>query len=79
MLTGGLLMIAALPAYVLAMLTNDVMTFIVTALIGGCLIFCAGPSLFAGIHIVCGSARRATAIALLYLVMNSVGLGGGPA
>ena len=78
MLTG-LLMIAALPAYVLALLTHDFMIFAITALIGGCLIFCAGPSLFAGIHMVCGSRRRATAIALLYLVMNSVGLGGGPA
>jgi len=78
MLTG-ILMIAALPAYVLALLTHDFNLFIVAAMIGGCLIFCAGPSMFAGIHIVCGSPRRATAIALLYFVMNSIGLGGGPA
>lgn len=78
-LLTGLLMIAALPAYVLALATHDFGLFVVAALIGGCLIFCAGPSLFAGIHIVCGSPRRATAIAVLYFVMNSIGLGGGPA
>lgn len=78
MLTG-LLMLAAFPAYVLALLTQDFTLFVVAAMIGGCLIFCAAPSLFAGIHIICGSPRRATAIALLYFVMNSIGLGGGPA
>lgn len=78
MLTG-LLMLAALPAYVLALLTQDLYLFVIAATIGGCLIFCAAPALFAGIHIVCGSPRRATAIAVLYFVMNSIGLGGGPA
>ena len=77
-LLTGLFMFAALPAYLVALLSNDFNVFIVAALIGGCLVFGAGPSLFAGIHIVCGSPRRATAIALLYFVMNSVGLGGGP-
>lgn len=78
-LLTGLLMIAALPAYFVALLTQDLTIFIVGALIGGCLMFAAGPSLFAGIHLVCGSPRRATAIALLYFMMNSIGLGGGPA
>jgi MFS family permease len=78
-LLTGLLMIAALPAYLIALLTSDFTIFVISALIGGCLIFGAGPSLFAGIHIVCGSPRRATAIALLYFMMNSIGLGGGPA
>lgn len=77
-LLTGLLMIAALPAYLVALLTHDLNIFVVGALIGGCLVFGAGPSLFAGIHIVCGSQRRATAIALLYFMMNSIGLGGGP-
>lgn len=71
-------MIAAFPAYVVALLTTDFTVFAVAALIGGCLVFGAGPSLFAGIHIICGTRRRATAIALLYFLMNSIGLGGGP-
>ncbi|MFC4311751.1 spinster family MFS transporter [Steroidobacter flavus] len=75
----GWLMIAALPFFLIAMLSHDLTLFVVCALIGGCLVFGAGPSLFAGIHIVCGSPRRATAIALLYFMMNSIGLGGGPA
>lgn len=75
----GALMIAALPAYLVALLTHDFAVLVIAMLIGGSLIFGAGPSLFAGIHIVCGSRRRATAIALLYFMMNSIGLGGGPA
>jgi MFS family permease len=77
-LLTGVLMIAALPAFLVAMLSHDFTIFVVSALIGGCLLFAAGPSLFAGIHIICGSPRRATAIALLYFMMNSIGLGGGP-
>jgi MFS family permease len=78
-LLTGVLMLAALPAYVIAMLSQDFAIFVVASLIGGCLVFGAGPSLFTGIHIICGSRRRATAIAVLYFMMNSVGLGGGPA
>jgi len=78
-LLTGALMVAALPAYLIALLTHDLTVLVVAMLIGGTLIFGAGPSLFAGIHIVCGSRRRATAIALLYFMMNSIGLGGGPA
>lgn len=78
LLTGSL-MLAALPFFLVAMLSHDLTMFVVCALIGGCLVFGAGPSLFAGIHIICGSPRRATAIALLYFMMNSIGLGGGPA
>lgn len=78
-LVTGLLMIFALPAYVIALLTHDLTTFVIASLIGGGLLFSAGPPMFAGIHIVCGSRRRAMAIALLYFMMNSIGLGGGPA
>jgi MFS family permease len=78
-LLTGLLMIAALPAYLVALLTHDLTVFVVAALTGGSLLFSAGPPMFAGVHLVCGSRRRATAIALLYFMINSVGLGGGPA
>ncbi len=78
-LLTGLLMILALPAYFVALITRDFTIFVVAALIGGGLAFCAGPPLFAGVHIVCGSRRRAMAIAVLYFMMYSVGLGAGPA
>lgn len=74
----GLLMLGAFPAYVIALLSHDLVTFIIAMLIGGALIFAAGPPLFAGVHIVCGSKRRASAIATLYLLMNLIGLGGAP-
>jgi MFS family permease len=76
-LTGALI-IAALPFYLAALLTSDFTIFVIGTLIGGCVMFSAGPSMFAGIHIICGSQRRATAIAMLYFMMNSIGLGGGP-
>lgn len=74
----GVLIIAALPFYLAALLTSDLTIFVIGTLIGGCMLFSAGPSMFAGIHIICGSRRRATAIAMLYFMMNSIGLGGGP-
>jgi len=74
----GVLLLAALPFYLGALLTHSLAFFAIGATIGGSLMFSAGPPLFAGIHIVCGSRRRATAIAMLYFMMNSVGLGGGP-
>ncbi len=47
--------------------------------------FCAGlvlggslPPVFAAIHIVCGSARRAMAIAIIFFFANLIGLGVGP-
>lgn len=77
LLTGGLL-ISALPFYFTALLTDDLITFSIGCVIGGSLMFSAGPPLFAGVHAICGSHRRATAIAMLYFMMNSIGLGGGP-
>ncbi|AXB78828.1 MFS transporter [Novosphingobium sp. P6W] len=77
LLTGWLLL-GALPFYLAALLTDSLLIFTIGSTIGGSLMFSAGPPLFAGIHIVCGSRRRATAIAMLYFMMNSIGLGGGP-
>lgn len=78
-LMTAVLMLVAFPAYVMALITNDMTVFIAGATIGGCALFSSAPPLFSGIHMVCGSPRRATAIALLYFMMNSIGLGGGPA
>lgn len=75
----GLLSLASLPAYGIAFATNDLVMFAASMLIGGGLLFAAAPPLYASFHIVSSSRRRATAIALLSIMMNLVGLGGGPA
>lgn len=77
-LLTGILMIGAFPAYVIALLSHSLVIFVIAMLIGGAMVFAAGPPLFAGVHIVCGSLRRASAIATLYLLMNLIGLGGAP-
>jgi MFS family permease len=38
----------------------------------------AVPALFTVLHEICGSARRAMAVALLFFFANLFGLGGGP-
>jgi MFS family permease len=78
-LLTGLLSIAAVPAYFLALLTDDLTIFIAGMLLGGAMVFGAVPPLYAGFHIVCGSRRRATALAVASVMMSLIGLGGGPA
>lgn len=75
----ALLSLAAMPAYLLAFATGNLVLFTLAMLVGGCLLFAAAPPLYASFHIVSASRRRATAIALLSVMMNLVGLGGGPA
>jgi MFS family permease len=75
----ALLSLAAMPAYLVAFATGNLVLFTLAMLVGGCLLFAAAPPLYASFHIVSASRRRATAIALLSVMMNLVGLGGGPA
>lgn len=75
----AILSLAALPAYFTAFATGNLVVFIAAMLVGGGLLFAAAPPLYASFHIVSASRRRATAIALLSVMMNLVGLGGGPA
>jgi len=59
-------------------LIDDLPTFLVVSTIGGILLYAALPAAFAAIHAVCGSARRATAIAVVLFFGNLLGFGLGP-
>ncbi|MGV3478300.1 MAG: hypothetical protein ACO1O3_00005, partial [Sphingobium sp.] len=69
--------LAALPN-TLMFLIDDLGWFLVVSTIGGILLYASLPAAFAAVHAVCGSARRATAIALLLFFGNLLGFGLGP-
>lgn len=69
--------LAAVPC-TLMFLIDDLTWFLVVSTIGGALLYAALPASFAAIHAVCGSARRATAIAIVLFFGNLLGFGAGP-
>jgi MFS family permease len=71
-------LIAAFPLYELALMSPgvvalSVLVFLATTALAGSI-----PASFSAIHLVCGSKRRAFAIALTFFFANLVGLGLGP-
>lgn len=77
---------AWLPAIGLALLTPiieltflvDFKTYLIVSFVTGCILGASLPPIFAAIHMVCGSARRAMAIAIIFFFANLIGLGIGP-
>lgn len=69
--------LAALPS-VGMFLIRDFQLFLIVSTISGILLYASLPAAFAAIHAVCGSARRATAIALVLFFGNLLGFGLGP-
>jgi predicted MFS family arabinose efflux permease len=63
---------------VLMFMIDDLNLFLVVSTIGGILLYAALPAAFTAIHAVCGSARRATAIAIILFFGNLLGFGLGP-
>ena len=75
---GGWGMIVAIPFYELALASSTVMAMLPWLLAGAIAIHAAVPPVFSAVHVVCGSKRRALAIALIYFFANLIGLGLGP-
>lgn len=69
--------LAAIPC-TLMFLIDDLTLFLIVSTIGGCLLYASLPASFAAVHAVCGSARRATAIAIVLFFGNLLGFGVGP-
>ncbi len=69
--------LAALPNCAM-FLIDDLTAFLIVSTVGGILLYAALPAAFAAIHAVCGSARRATAIAIVLFFGNLLGFGLGP-
>lgn len=62
----------------LMFLIDDLPLFLVVSTISNILLYASLPAAFAAVHAVCGSARRATAIALVLFFGNLLGFGLGP-
>jgi predicted MFS family arabinose efflux permease len=75
---AGWLMIAAMPFYELALLSPSMLTMIPLLLISTILLTGVVPPMFSALHVVCGSKRRALAVALAFFFANLIGLGLGP-
>lgn len=69
--------LAAIPNCAMFLL-DDLRAFLIVSTIGGILLYAALPAAFSAIHAVCGSARRATAIAVILFFGNLLGFGLGP-
>lgn len=69
---------AAAPVFQLAFLAHHAESFMAIALLGYALVAAGAPAIYAAIHAVCGSARRATAVALVLFSSTLIGGGLGP-
>jgi MFS family permease len=69
----GVWALLAAPFYVLAFSVHDFTLFLVAAAIGITLLSAALPVVLAAVHAVCGSERRAMAVAILFCLMALVG------
>jgi hypothetical protein len=78
-LVPGIGLTISLPLQSAAFLVDSVLTMMTLVLLANCLSSAAVPSMFAALHLVCGSWRRATAVAVALFFANLFGLGLGPA
>jgi predicted MFS family arabinose efflux permease len=72
------ILVGAVPVYELAMISNEPVMFYAATFVGALGLSAAVPAFFTLLHRICGSARRATAVAILFFFGNLIGLGFGP-
>ena len=75
---GGWGVIVAIPFYGFAFYSSNVLVMVPLLFVGSVIVNAAIPPVFSALHTVCGSARRALAVALTYFFANLIGLGLGP-
>lgn len=68
----------ALPLFAGTYLSESLMMMLTFLALGMFIMMMAAPPIFSCLHAVCGSSRRATAIAIAYFFANLLGLGLGP-
>lgn len=66
------------PLYVTAFVVPSMTVYLVAAFAAGTLLSFGLPPAFACLHMVCGSARRAVAVAIALFCSNLIGMGLGP-
>ena len=72
------ILVGVVPVYELAMISNAPVMFYAATFVGALGLSAAVPAFFTLLHRICGSGRRATAVAILFFFGNLVGLGFGP-
>lgn len=72
------ILVGVVPVYELAMVSDEPVMFYAASFVGALGLSAAVPAFFTLLHRICGSARRATAVAILFFFGNLVGLGLGP-
>jgi predicted MFS family arabinose efflux permease len=77
-LVPGISLIISLPLLSAAFLADSVLVMFALLLLASCLFSAAVPAMFAALHLVCGSKRRAMAVAAAFFFANLFGLGLGP-
>ena len=77
-LVPALALLLSFPCFVLAFMMTELTPFLALIFCGTLLTTVVVPSTLAGVHLVCGSKRRATAIMLLLFFGNMIGMGLGP-
>jgi MFS family permease len=77
-LVPGISLITSLPLQCAAFLADSVLVMFALLLLASCLFSAAVPAMFAALHLVCGSKRRAMAVAAAFFFANLFGLGLGP-
>lgn len=71
-------MIAAFLMYEVAFLMPTPVLLMTVLFVGGLLLNGAVPAMFAALHVICGSKRRAMAVAIVFFFANLIGTGLGP-
>jgi MFS family permease len=71
-------LVLACPLYEFAFLTDSATLFYAASFLGGLALAASVPAMFTILHLVCGSKRRAMAVALVFFFANLIGLGLGP-
>lgn len=74
----GVGLILAFPLYIACFHSGSLFMMVLFAFLGGILLAGVVPVIFAAMHVVCGSARRAMAVAIAFFFANLIGLGCGP-
>ncbi len=71
-------LLVAFPFFAMSYIATSLSSLLIFLTFGMVAMMVAAPPIFASLHQVCGSARRATAIAVAYFFANLIGLGFGP-
>lgn len=71
-------LLLAAPSYWLALMTSSAVLMAIALTAGSIMLHASVPAQYASLHTVCGSKRRALAVAVAFFFANLIGLGLGP-